>query len=620
MADISTLLRLVSGINRTVDMATNSLVTQSLKLTDDGGSTSSELTKTILDNLITLQDGSDISAALHHHDGRYYTETEIGSTSNGEGASLVGIEDAGALYTGTDAEAALQEVGQDAADLRTLSGTSDGDTDLGTFTGTTISDNTDIKSALQELETEVELKADDADVIKKDGSVDFTGDQSMGNNKLTNLATPTADADAATKAYVDAAAAGIDWKESVRAATTAAGTLASDFEDGDSIDGVTLATGDRILIKDQASGDENGIYTVNASGAPTRATDADTDAEVTSGMAVFVEEGTANADSGWVLTTDNPITVDTTALTFVQFTGLGQITAGDGLSKTGSTIDVNVDDSTIEINADTLRVKAAGIDSNELAADSVTAAKLNSDTAGDGLVQAAGGELDVNVDDSTIEINADTVRVKASGIDTNELADDSVTADKLNSDTAGVGITQAAGGELDLDVDSLTAETTADDADTIAIYDDSASAMRKMTRANFLTGVTASEAASVRISLTNNTGSQIDAGDVVALSKSTAGEIIVADASAIATAEGVVGVAAANISNGASGDVIIQGIATVNQTSAFTLGARVYLSEVAGEGTSTAPSTTSSVVYNLGPATSTTQVLLQPQLVAINEA
>ena len=99
-----------------------------------------------------------------------------------------------------------------------------------------------------------------------------------------------------------------------------------------------LATGDRILLKDQSTGSQNGIYVVASSGSPTRATDADSNSEVTGGMAVFVEEGTANADTGWVLTNNGAITLGTTALTFTQFTGLGEVTAGTGLSKSGNTI------------------------------------------------------------------------------------------------------------------------------------------------------------------------------------------------------------------------------------------------------------------------------------------
>jgi hypothetical protein len=105
----------------------------------------------------------------------------------------------------------------------------------------------------------------------------------------------------------------LSWKAPVRAATTANGTLATAFENGDTIDGVVLATGDRILLKDQTTGSQNGIYTVNASGAPTRATDADTGAELVCAT-VRVSEGTANADSEWSCTTNAPITVGATAL------------------------------------------------------------------------------------------------------------------------------------------------------------------------------------------------------------------------------------------------------------------------------------------------------------------
>jgi hypothetical protein len=167
-----------------------------------------------------------------------------------------------------------------------------------------------------------------------------TGAVSMATYKITGLGTPTDATDAATKGYVDNAVVGIDWKASVRAATTANLNISSDLENGDTVDGVTLATGDRVLVKNQSTGSENGIYVVKASGAPDRSTDADT-AELTSNFAVFVEEGTANADQGYVLTNDGAITVGTTALTFTQFTGLGQVTAGDGLTKTGNTINVN---------------------------------------------------------------------------------------------------------------------------------------------------------------------------------------------------------------------------------------------------------------------------------------
>jgi hypothetical protein len=145
-----------------------------------------------------------------------------------------------------------------------------------------------------------------------------TADVAFNNVKITGLADGVSATDAVTLQQLQAAIRGFDWKPSVRAATTAAGTLASSFANGSAIDGVTLATGDRILIKNQASGAENGIYTVNASGAPTRAVDADASVEVTAGLTVYVEEGTANADTAWAITNDGTITLGTTALTFAK--------------------------------------------------------------------------------------------------------------------------------------------------------------------------------------------------------------------------------------------------------------------------------------------------------------
>lgn len=180
-----------------------------------------------------------------------------------------------------------------------------------------------------------------------------TGDLAIGGYKLTGVATPLTGTDAANKNYVDSAVEGLSWKTSVRVSTTTAGTLASSFENGDTVDGVTLATGDRILVKNQSAGAENGIYVVKASGAPDRADDASTAAELR-GAAVFIEEGDTLAGTQWILTTDN-ITLGSTSLTFAQFGAQITYSAGDGLTLSGSTFNVGAGTG-ISVAADTVSI------------------------------------------------------------------------------------------------------------------------------------------------------------------------------------------------------------------------------------------------------------------------
>lgn len=178
-----------------------------------------------------------------------------------------------------------------------------------------------------------------------------------GLYRITNLVDPAAPQDAATKAYVDSVKQGLDIKDSVRAATTGNITLAG----AQTIDGVSVIVGDRVLVKDQTAAQDNGIYIVGTV-SWTRATDANTSAKVTAGMYTFVEEGTTNGDSGYVLTTNNPITLGTTPLAFTQFSGAGQVVAGDGLSKTGNTINVGTASAArIVVNADNIDLATTGV-------------------------------------------------------------------------------------------------------------------------------------------------------------------------------------------------------------------------------------------------------------------
>lgn len=228
-----------------------------------------------------------------------------------------------------------------------------------------------------------------ADIILRDGSIAFTNNQSMGGFRLTNVGTPTANTDAANKAYVDSVASGLDPKASVRAATTGAISLTGT----QTIDGVALSVGDRVLVKDQVDATTNGIYVV-AAGAWARAADADANNEVSPGMFMFVEEGTLNADSGWVLSTNGTITLGTSALTFVKFTQAASIAAGAGLVQNGNTYDVVAGDDSLTVNADNLVVKRSA-------------------TGAIGLVVGQG--LAVNVDGTTIEISGNALRLAAVG-------------------------------------------------------------------------------------------------------------------------------------------------------------------------------------------------------------
>lgn len=178
-----------------------------------------------------------------------------------------------------------------------------------------------------------------------------TANVNLDGFKIVNVGTPTNDTDAANKAYVDAARTGLDVKDSVRAATTANITLSGT----QTIDGISIADGDRVLVKDQGNAAENGIY-VASTGAWSRASDADTSDEVTPGMFTFVEEGTLAGDSGWVLTTDGTITLNTTSLTFAQFSGAGQVIAGDGLTRSGNQLDVGGTASRITVTSDAVDI------------------------------------------------------------------------------------------------------------------------------------------------------------------------------------------------------------------------------------------------------------------------
>lgn len=193
-----------------------------------------------------------------------------------------------------------------------------------------------------------------------------SGDNTISYNSGTGVFTANTST-LALKSYVDeqvqASALGLDVKASVRVATTANITLANT----QTIDGVSLSAGDRVLVKDQTDGTENGIYVVVDGGSWTRSTDADSDSEVTAGLFTFVAEGSTYADTGWVISTNDDITVGSTAITWTQFSGAGQYTGGDGLTLTGTTFAVGGTTNRISVSAD-----AIDIDANYVGQSSIT--------------------------------------------------------------------------------------------------------------------------------------------------------------------------------------------------------------------------------------------------------
>jgi hypothetical protein len=226
-----------------------------------------------------------------------------------------------------------------------------------------------------------------------------TASVSMNTQRLTNVASPVDPSDCATKGYVDAARAGLDVKESVRAATTANVDLSTDLEAGDTVDGVTLAAGDRVLVKNQTTASQNGIYVVQASGAAVRAADFDSAGEVSPGAFTFVEEGNTLADTGWVLTTDGAITLGTTALTWTQFSEAGQVDAGDGLTKSGNTLNVGGTANRITVNPDSVDIASTYIGQNSITTlGTIGTGTWNANTiavakGGTGLTAAAKGSV-----------------------------------------------------------------------------------------------------------------------------------------------------------------------------------------------------------------------------------
>lgn len=430
-----------------------------------------------------------------------------------------------------------------------------------------------------------------------------TAGGTLTSGDITLFQDPTQAMHAVTKQYADALKNGLDIKNSVRAATTVNGALASAYANASVIDGITLATGNRILLKDQSTGADNGIYTVNAAGAPTRAIDADVSAEVTGGMFVFVEEGTTNADSGWVMTNDGAVTLGTTALTFTQFTGAGSFTAGAGLLRTGNTVDIGTAAATrITVNADNIDLGQPTI-SGSGAAAGIT--KVTVDVYGRVTNTSTATASDVGAQASDADLTA-IAALTGTGIAVRTAADTWAVRSIATASSARITVTNPAGaaGDPTLDLASGIVTPGTYTSLTVDTY-------------GRVTSGTGGAGSGVQISATNQEAGNIVIGTAVYVFG--AGQVKKANANAVGTKTSIGLVFDTTVATTAAANIVIAGSLTATtvqwdavtgQSGGLTTGSVYYLSNAtAGNLTTTAPTTG----FNcpIGVALSTTIMVLQ---------
>ena len=279
-------------------------------------------------------------------------------------------------------------------------------------------------------------------IARQTGDITITGGTSDGNiilspggtlgtinassKRITSVGTPSASTDAATKGYVDANSQGLDIKASVRLATTGNKALTGLT----AVDSVTPIAGDRILVKAQTTASENGIY-VAASGAWTRAEDAVQD-KITGGSFTFVEEGTTWHDTGWVVSTDNPITVGTTSITWVQFSSAGTTTVNVALSLTGTEINVKYDTTTLAVSGSN-ELKVA--DSAAFVTPNIGAATGSSLNIGTGTITA--GNVSVGTDGNVTLSGTNSQVSGANLVSATNIAGTIITASQTGITTVG---------------------------------------------------------------------------------------------------------------------------------------------------------------------------------------
>ena len=289
---------------------------------------------------------------------------------------------------------------------------------------------TSLKNADALLDAQIKSNADkdtaqdlviDSKLPKAGGTM--SGAINMDNNAITGLPSPTNASDAANKAYVDGNLAGLSWKNACKAA----GTSNLDLDGPETLDGVTCAAGDRVLVMNQTDASENGIYIVNAS-AWTRADDFDslTPIDEVNGAAVYVEEGNTYSHNGYTVTS-TVNTLDTDPVIFTQFNGASGVTAGTGLVKTGNTLDVN------------LGAGIGELPSDEIGVEVYPAGGLFNTIDGSSVSTDAAAQLSVKLDSNTLTLSSNGLKVTDSvitDISTNATAIATETTNRTNADTA----------------------------------------------------------------------------------------------------------------------------------------------------------------------------------------
>lgn len=409
---------------------------------------------------------------------------------------------------------------------------------------------------------------------------------------LTLAADPSSALHAATKQYVDSIAAGISYKQSVRAATTANITLSG----VQTIDGVNLVAGDRILVKNQTNAWFNGIYAVS-SGSWARTSDADDNNDLIGGVTVWVNEGTTQQDTGWTVINDGTVTIGTTSITWTQTSGLGMIVAGNGLVKTGNTIDiVSANSGRIVVNADSIDL-ASGI------VTPGTYTKLTVDTYGRVTSGASATAADVGAQASDATLTALASLTGAGAVFAT--ATDTFVMRTLLGTAGRIAVTNGDGvaGAPQFDLVSGVVSPGTYNSVTVDTYG-------RVTSGSF------SPSSGSNLTATNGEASAISIGRAVYVSAGDTVKLAIANAPTTKNTVGLV--FDSSINSGASGNVALAGTLTATttqwdavtgQTGGLTVGAKYYLSNTtAGALTTTAPTT--GYVAPIGVALSTTKMVL----------